>query len=88
MFHILILCASVLLSERNMCDDMLSCFRFTGMCLDKVGQSRLGTVGVTKVVLTSLYRFEKTSEYLTLLCVSLISVLASGSSVNQQKLGQ
>jgi hypothetical protein len=58
-----------------------------GMCLDKVGQSRLGTVGVCKTVVSSLYKFEKSSEYALLLCCSLIANLACNSTVNQNKLG-
>jgi hypothetical protein len=57
-----------------------------GMCLGKVGQSRLGTVGVTKAVVTALYRYEKSSEYLVLLCCALIHGLAVTSAENQGKL--
>ena len=58
-----------------------------GMCLGKVGQSRLGTVGVGKVVVSAMYRYEKSSEYLILLCCALINGLAANSNENQIKLG-
>jgi hypothetical protein len=59
-----------------------------GMCLGKVGQSRLGTVGVGKTVVSALYRYEKSSEYLVLLCCALIHALAVNSSANQTKLAE
>ena len=59
-----------------------------GMCLDKVGQSRLGTVGACKAVVAAFYRFEKSSERITLLSIVLISELAKHSPSNQEKLGQ
>lgn len=59
-----------------------------GMCLGKVGQSRLGTVGVGKAVIAALYRYEKSSEYLVLVCCALIHGLAVNSSANQAKLAE
>ena len=58
-----------------------------GMCLGKVGQSRLGTVGAAKAVVSALYRYEKSSEYIVLLCCTLIHSLAQNSADNQTKLG-
>lgn len=58
-----------------------------GMCLGKVGQSRLGTVGVGKAAVSALYRYEKSSEYLVLLSCTLIHSLAHNSTDNQNKLG-
>lgn len=58
-----------------------------GMCLDKVGQSRLGTVNMPRHVVASLYKYEKTNEYMVLLCCALVTQLASNSKVNQDKLG-
>ena len=57
-----------------------------GMCMGKVGQSRLGTVGVGKAVVAALYRYEKTSEYLILLSCTLVHMLAIHSVENQNKL--
>ena len=69
-----------------------------GMCLDKVGQSRLGTVGIGKLAVASVYRYEKAlthtpsatltqpGEYALLLSCALVSNLAVHSPVNQAKL--
>ena len=69
-----------------------------GMCLDKVGQSRLGTVGIGKLAVASVYRYEKAlthtpsatltqpGEYALLLSCALVSNLAVHSPVSQAKL--
>ena len=59
-----------------------------GMCFDKVGQSKLGGVGMPKHIFVLLNRYEKlSSEYLTLLCVVFMGILANGSKDNKEKLG-
>ncbi len=58
-----------------------------GMCLNKVGQSRLGTVGMHKTAVSTLYRYEKTNEYIVLLCCSLVAALSANNKDNQAKLG-
>jgi hypothetical protein len=58
-----------------------------GMCLNKVGQSRLGTVGMHKTAVSTLYRYEKSNEYVVLLCCSLVAALSANNKDNQAKLG-
>jgi len=58
-----------------------------GMGFDKVGQSRLGTVGMCKHVGQLITKYEKTSDYLTVLSVCLVGTLARNSKSNQEKLG-
>jgi hypothetical protein len=56
-----------------------------GMCFDKVGQSRLGTVGMTKHSMILINKYEKSNDYLTLLTISLIGILANNSKDNKEK---
>jgi hypothetical protein len=56
-----------------------------GMCFDKVGQSRLGTVGMTKQSMVLINKYEKSNDYLTLLTISLVGILANNSKDNKEK---
>ncbi|KAJ1425308.1 hypothetical protein B484DRAFT_451115 [Ochromonadaceae sp. CCMP2298] len=58
-----------------------------GLSVGRVGQSRLGTVGACTAVVSALYRYEKTSEYMVMLCCTLVHSLARASADNQGKLG-
>lgn len=64
------------------------CFIMVGISADKVGQSRLGTMGACKTVMQLLMKYEKSSEPITLWCCTLIAALAAGSAANQDKLAQ
>ena len=64
------------------------CLIMVGIAADKVGQSRLGTMGACKLVIQLMMKFEKSSDSITLWCCTLVSALATGSTVNQDKLAQ
>jgi hypothetical protein len=78
-------CLSRFPDEDKMVDFVLAIM--IGMSFDKVGQLKLGNVGMCKQVFSLINRYEKNnSEYLTLLCVSLMGILANGSKDNKDKL--
>jgi len=67
-------------------EELVECALLTMIviCADRVGQHRLGLVGVCKVVVSTFQR----SDVITSLACELISVLAFKSPENQSKLGQ
>ena len=67
-------------------EELVECALLTMIviCADRVGQHRLGLVGVCKVVLGTFQR----SDVITSLACELISVLSFNSPENQSKLGQ
>lgn len=52
----------------------------------RLGQNKLGNAVVAKAIISTLYRFEKSSEYLTLLSCALMHSLAIDSSDVQKKM--
>jgi hypothetical protein len=52
----------------------------------RLGQNKLGNAVVAKAIISTLYRFEKSSEYLTLLSCALMHSLAIDSSDVQKRM--
>ena len=78
--------ASRYLDEERIMDYTVSVM--LGLCTCRVGQARLGAVGVAKTVVAALYRYERASEYMTLLCCALVGALALNCPDNQALLVQ
>lgn len=74
------------MDEEKVVDFVLSIM--IGMCMDKVGQSKLGAVGLPRTLMTVMNRYEKASEHISALVLVLVGALSRGSRPNQDKLDQ
>lgn len=72
--------------EERILDYVFSVMIGMSFCPCKVGQSKLSNLNTMKLIIAALYRYEKTSEYISLLCCVLIHSLVIDSTENQKKM--